>query len=227
MVALVELDDPRSRDLLGYQPCALNRCDAIARAVQHERRNMYRVEQRPDIDRRQRLQHRASHRRAGACPLIASPHLAHGIVVRVARREVLEQRALAPFALNLLEHALEPLGRPAVGEVLGLAEAGCRAVENERRHALRIGSGEQDRHRTPLGDAVQRSALGPGGVHHRAQVIHALLERRHLAHRIGEAGPALVPQDQAREAGQSLEALRDVGHLPVVLDVRDEPGHEH
>jgi len=59
-----------------------------------------------------------------------------------------------------------------------------RAIEPSRTSALfasRVRRREQDGHRAALGDADQRGALGPGGVHDRANVVHAGLEARRAA----------------------------------------------
>jgi hypothetical protein len=46
-------------------------------------------------------------------------------------------------------------------------------------------------------DTEQRSALGTDGIHHCADVIHALFEMGDADVPVGEAGAALVEQDQA------------------------------
>ena len=52
------------------------------------------------------------------------------------------------------------------------------AVEDERPCALGIGRREERAHRDALGRADERRALGAGGVHDRAHVVHPRLERR-------------------------------------------------
>jgi hypothetical protein len=66
-----------------------------------------------------------------------------------------------------------PVGRPA--------RPRDRPLEDERPRASRVRRREQDGHRAALGDADQRGALGPGGVHDRANVVHAGLETRRAA----------------------------------------------
>jgi len=74
---------------------------------------------------------------------------------------------------------------------------------------------------------MPHSALGFGRGHHGHEVLHALLERRDLAHRIREPRAALVEQDEPGERRQAVQHARHDGHLPVVLHVRDEAGDEH
>ena len=93
--------------------------------------------------------------------------------------------------------------------------------------ALRIGGGEQDAHRPALREPEQRGALGAGGVHHGADVVHALLERRRSGDRVGEPGAALVEQDQPRERGELVEEPGDARVGPLQVQVRDEARHEH
>ena len=103
-----------------------------------------------------------------------------------------------------------------------------RAVEHERDRALRVGRGEQHRHRAALGDAEDDRPLRSDGVHHRAHVVHARLEvgKPVLRHPIGEADAALVEQDQPRERREAFEEPGEAGGVPHRLDVRDPPHHE-
>ena len=66
----------------------------------------------------------------------------------------------------------------------------------------------------------------PDGVHDRLHVVHPLLQRRRLGHRVGEPGAPLVENGDAREGAEALQQVGDLRHLPVVLDVRDEAGDE-
>jgi hypothetical protein len=70
--------------------------------------------------------------------------------------------------------------------------------------------------------------FGPAGVEDRAEIVHALLERRHLSgrHAVGEARAALVEEDEAAEARQAAKHRRIFRPLPLVLEVPDEPGHD-
>ena len=93
--------------------------------------------------------------------------------------------------------------------------------------ALGIGGGEQDAHRPALRESEQRGALRAGGVHHRADVVHAILQRRRRGDRVGKPRAALVEQDQPRERGELVEEARDPRVRPLQVQVRDEARHEH
>jgi hypothetical protein len=56
--------------------------------------------------------------------------------------------------------------------------------------------------------AEERAALDADGVHHRAHVVHALLERRHAADAVGCARAALVEADDAHAPRQGVEPGR-------------------
>jgi phage terminase large subunit-like protein len=101
------------------------------------------------------------------------------------------------------------------------------AERRERDRAFRISRGEEHAHVAALRRAEDRGALGADAVHHGADVVHPLFQRRQLVGRdgIGHPGAALVEQDQARERGETLEAGGEVGQFPGELDVRDPAGH--
>ena len=61
-----------------------------------------------------------------------------------------------------------------------------------------------------------------GGVHHREDVLGALLERRRPVEPIRQADPSLVEADHAQVAGHVLEEAAVVLVLPDDLAVRDE-----
>jgi len=60
------------------------------------------------------------------------------------------------------------------------------------------------------------------GIHDSPHIVHALLERGGVQHWIGEAGPAAVEVDHAREGGQALEKAPRRLVLPEQFDVRRE-----
>ena len=62
--------------------------------------------------------------------------------------------------------------------------------------ALRIRRREQDRGGRALRDAHEHRPLGADGIHHREDVVHALLERRSGRHTVGAADSTLVEEDQ-------------------------------
>jgi hypothetical protein len=102
--------------------------------------------------------------------------------------------------------------------------AGEGAVEDERRRALGIRSREQQAHRAALRDAHQHGALGAPGVHDRAHVVHPRLEVGRAGYAIRKTGAALVEDEHARDPAERAQERRLARHLPLVLDMRDEPG---
>ena len=61
--------------------------------------------------------------------------------------------------------------------------------------------------RTSLVLAEQHRSLAPDRIHHRSDIVHALLERGQLrtGHAVGQAGSPLVEDDHATERGQPFE----------------------
>ena len=167
--------------------------------------------------------------RAGRFPHVRREPRDQPLVGLVSRRA--PARDLVPRELEAaprLLRAREVRGRVLL--VLGRSrgEIRDRAVEHERDRALRVGRGEQHRHRAALGDAEDDRPLRSDGVHHGAHVVHARLEvgKPVLRHPIGEADAALVEQDQPRERREAFEEPGEAGGVPHRLDVRDPPHHE-
>ena len=68
-------------------------------------------------------------------------------------------------------------------------------------------------------DSAFRACVGEHGPH----VVHPRLERGPAgAAAVGQAGPALVEEDQPERTAQTLVELAPVGRLPGVDEVRDE-----
>ena len=91
---------------------------------------------------------------------------------------------------RLLRHAHRVVRRPCV--------PGLRAVEDECAHAIGVGRSEVRGERSSLGFAVEDGPLRADGIEHRSKIVGAHLEVGRLM-MIGQARPALVEQDQARE----------------------------
>ncbi len=144
------------------------------------------------------------------------------------RRHLAEVARGAPLALDLfgMGSPLCPGWRPRV-VLVRVLPLRVGAVEDECPAALRIGGREEDRHRPSLRVAEERGALRARRVHHRPDVVHPRLEVGQAGGPVGEAGTTLVEADEPRERGEPLEEVRRPGLVPVVLEVRDEAGHEH
>src|SRR6516162_3100317 len=108
-----------------------------------------------------------------------------------------------------------------------MCSPGIGAVKHQCLRSLRVGGGEQDAHRPSFGAAEQRGTLGTGGIHHGADIVHPLFERRDAGHTIGEAGTALVEEDQPRERREATKEIRPLRHLPEQVDVGNEAGNKY
>ena len=114
------------------------------------------------------------------------------------------------------------LGHPP-GVVLG-APQGDLAVDEQRRRALGVGRREDDRQgRATISPAVEGCPLHPGGVHDRADVVHAHADVERPTDPVREARATLVEVDDAQVARQAMHETGEAGLLPVDLHVRD-PG---
>ena len=121
--------------------------------------------------------------------------------------------------VRLLRLAPGVVGRPHPARI--------GAADDERRGALRVGRGEENAHRRPLGEPVEGSTARGDCVHDRPNVVHARLQRRGSADAVGHARAALVEPNQPAEGGQFLEKGREARHGPVELEVRDVARDEH
>ncbi len=138
-----------------------------------------------------------------------------------ARSDEVDPHSLAPTLRQRRHRRLEPLlgafsPRPLVVRAL----ADFRTLEDERDRSLRVRRGEEHRERTSFGLARHRCPLAADRVHHRADVVHPLLERRRARNAVGHAHPAFVEQDQPRELGEPLAVAPELRKLPVDLQVR-------
>jgi hypothetical protein len=64
------------------------------------------------------------------------------------------------------------------------------------------------------------------GVHHRGDVVHAILERPHRD-AVREASAALVEEDETGKTPQPLKVGHVGGVLPHVLEMADPSGHDN
>src|SRR5439155_22573483 len=67
----------------------------------------------------------------------------------------------------------------------------------------------------------------PTALYHRAHIVHARLERRCTAHRIGHAGAASVEFDQPRVRRHPPKQRRERRPLPGAFQVGDVIGNEY
>src|SRR5436189_4489768 len=70
---------------------------------------------------------------------------------------------------------------------------------------MRVGGGEKTRHRAAFGNTENVGAFDADIIHHCANVISALLQRRHFHRSIGKARAAFVEANKAAELAEALE----------------------
>jgi hypothetical protein len=223
-----KLDQPRRRDVRSRIARDLQRDDLVLGSAQDERRDAHCRENVPDVDLLVHPVQRLERARARAVP----EHLEEILRLVVAELSERPNRFASLFARTenaqvARDFLLVLLLRPAP-RIVGRPHPPRKgAPDDERRSPLGIRGREEDRHRGPFRKAVEGSPPRADGVHHRANVVHARLERRRSADRIGHARASLVEPDQPAERAQSLEKRGKGQHLPVELEVRHVPGYEH
>ena len=143
--------------------------------------------------------HQRDHGR-GTCtdPLVAGPGLFDARIGRFARRQIWQASPRTPVLLDVAEKLLQLLLRQDPGREMTVG-----AVKDKRLRPLGIGCCKQHAHRASFGNAEQGGTLAASGVHHRADVVHPLLQGRDSANSVGEAGVALVKQNQSTEGTQA------------------------
>src|SRR5262249_36761296 len=119
------------------------------------------------------------------------------------------------YALLLLAARREP-------RELGRAHQAGRGVDqHETLRPLRIRRRTEHGELAALAGGAGDSAIGPGGVHNRAEGGHAPLKRL-VGDPVGHTSTALVEHDQPPQLGQPGEAARDRRVLPAQLDMVGE-----
>src|SRR6476660_9423224 len=78
------------------------------------------------------------------------------------------------------------------GMIGGGNPASLRAPYQKRIHALRVSGGEETCHGAAFGNAENVGAFDADIIHHGANVISPLLQRRHFHRSIGKARAAFV-----------------------------------
>ena len=213
----------RTGDVLRKVTGASDDAGRVARSVEHEGWNADRREHVPDVDLHVHPRVRGGAAGAGA-PAQEGGERTVALLVgarcesscdsrRLLRRAPAPRHPLDVFAVVVLARSVRVVGGPEHPRV--------RADRDQRPHPLRIRGGEQDAHRAALGQAEQSRALRPDRVHHRADVVHARLQRRR-AHGVGHPLSSLVEADEAAERRELRQEVGVVGNRPRELDVRGE-----
>ena len=180
----------------------------------------------PDVDEAVRQNQIAGRSGAGRGSGPLRPPPPHGRVgVRNHRAEVCLG---APAPLDLRRDRASLLHRRAPRIVaVGISALRIRPVEHKPRAPLGVGGCEQARHRPSLGIAEQRGTLRADGVHDSAHVVHSRLQIGKSSGPVGEPRSSLVEANQPRERRESAEKMRRASLVPVVLEMRNEPRHQH
>ncbi len=155
--------------------------------------------------RPQQLRHRRA--RAGAlhsCPLVPET----GQPGNRVTEEQFGEHAVTPLGVEFIAERPKLLRRESP-RVVGkfLSESGQSPVQDQRPDPFGKGGGEQDAHRATLGDSEEVGGrFQPGRIHDRVQIVHPLVERRGVTHRIGKSGSSLVERHdpQRFEEGSSI-----------------------
>ena len=85
-----------------------------------------------------------------------------------------------------------------------------------------MGCGKQRRERSAFGHAHDGSPFDTRGIHHRAGIVHPLVEIGQLAQAVGQASASLVEHDNPRLPRQMIEPSGLIRRVPHVFDMRDE-----
>ena len=128
-------------------------------------------------------------------------------IVRHAGRALFEADRAAPLIEDRAGRTRRARSGRLSPRIVRVAHAaGVAADRHERFGLLRVGRREQRAERSALGHADQHRARRSRRFHHRPHVVQPLFERRQLAdrHGIGQAGAALVEQDQPPERREAV-----------------------
>ena len=223
VVDALELDVARARDASGQVARIAHVDQAVAGAVQDERRDAQLAEQVGDVviaggvhepQQLARAQGQALHARQP------------GLHARVVGRGGRSARGWRPCPTPRRAAPTSPGARRRrrsihvrVGQ-----RAGHRGVEDDGLHTLGRHRGGGDGEQSAGRVAHEHRALAARGVEDGEHVAGLVFEGHGLAARIGEAAAATVHDQQPREAHQALEEARQPRLLPQVLDVEMKPG---
>jgi hypothetical protein len=120
------------------------------------------------------------------------------------------------------EAPLSPLGIEVVGD-----RPGTRREQDEGPHPLRVGGGEGDADRSALGEAEEVGLGDAGRVHHRDEILHPLVDRRHVRGPVRRSRAPLVEVEDVGEPAEAGEERPVLGPLPRELDVLGEGRGHH
>ncbi len=191
----------------------LDRQDAVACSVHHERGDAHRGQHGPDVCF---PHHPQPGLRRGGTRAVHE----HLVPARLGLRVVGDRRCPELEQPGVVAPAVADLASEPPGDLVGRVErvvvalhpARRAAIEHQGLGALRIGGGEQAAEHGPLGDPEQHRAFAARSLHDRPQVVHPLFEGGEVVgrHAVGEARAPLVPHDHPTQRAQPLHPA-DVG----------------
>ena len=116
--------------------------------------------------------------------------------------------------------------RPTPGIVVAPACLGVGPAQDQATDPVGMRDRCGDARRPRIGVPEQCRALALGGVEHRQQIVHAILQGRDLRQSIGEAEAARVHDDQSAEARESGEEAVHPRLVPEDFEVRHGARYE-
>src|SRR5262249_58191810 len=132
-----------------------------------------------------------------------------------------------PFGLDGGLERLEVSLRVTEWVVGGPRVAGVGVVEHESAGPLRVRGGEEHGDWPAFCDAEERGAGRAGAIHHRSEIVRALLERGDFRDGIRQARAALVEPNEAGEGAPTPEEAREPGLPPGGLHGRHQAGGKY
>jgi hypothetical protein len=190
----VQLHIRRPGDVLGQAAAVLDPHPRITALMHH---------QRGGTDDRQHLAHVDGHihpvqrlKGCGAGAIAVHPGPRPYLVLARRWDTGAHQLLNAPGCHERAEILLDPLAVFPLGgaeKKVRRPQYACQAsIEHQRRYPAGMGRGEDHAHRHAVRKPEEGCAVGPGRVHHRPDVIAALLQRRRPRDPVGQARAPLV-----------------------------------
>ena len=224
MVAAGQFDKTRAPDFFRQIAPSADLDARVVGAMDDHRGYADRRQHRAYVDRRVHARERDRGGRTRRQPLIAAPPVVETLVPALVRRKARDAGAGPPSGFDAADEIVKRFTwhHPSVKMRVG-------AVEHKRARALGIGRREQDGHRSAFRDTEQDGALAADGIHHRAHVGHAGLQRGQTVDvdAVAQAGAALVEHDQPRECAKACHQMAEARVFPLDLEIGNVAGNEN
>ena len=219
-----QLHEARARDVLGHVPAATDRNHRVPHVMEHQGGDVDHREHLTDVNR-QVVAHQLRRHVRGARAAFVPSQFRSIDRPRLALEKHADDVARSPPGFDRLHERIDLVfGHPRI--VRRGNDPGEGAEQRERRDPLGIGGREHDRHRSTFRHPVERGAVEPGSVHHRADVVHPILDTAQAHAPVREPGASLVEHHRSRVFAALLELLRD-REVPHQVKVRDKSWNDH